>query len=340
MEEFADSKTALIADVDCTTEGKSLCERFEVKGYPSIKYGSPDDLQDYQGGRDLETLQTFAAENLGPSCSPGNLDLCDEEKKAIINKYLAMPKDELEAMVKTKTDALEKLESDFKAFVETLEAQIEEDEANKKVAIAAAADPKLPLMEAVKEQMNVCGPANLDKCDATAKAKMEKYSAMPVAELNTTVEEQNAEIEKIDAEFKSYMEKLQKEVKEKKADIDAKTAPLKKEVAEKKTVLDQKSACGPANLDMCDDEAKAATKKYMAMDAKELKNEMKAATGNTKELEKELSAKSEKLMDGLREQYGAADKKKDEDVKELENSGYKLMKSVLAFTQAGKKEEL
>jgi hypothetical protein len=27
-------------------------------------------MEDYQGGRDLEDLQTFAKENLGPSCGP------------------------------------------------------------------------------------------------------------------------------------------------------------------------------------------------------------------------------------------------------------------------------
>jgi len=84
MAEFADSKTALVADVDCTADGKPLCDSNGVKGFPTIKYGNPADLQDYQGGRDFDALLEFANENLGPTCSPDNLDLCDDDKKAEI----------------------------------------------------------------------------------------------------------------------------------------------------------------------------------------------------------------------------------------------------------------
>ena len=35
MDAFADSETALVADVDCTTEGKELCTAQGVKGYVS-----------------------------------------------------------------------------------------------------------------------------------------------------------------------------------------------------------------------------------------------------------------------------------------------------------------
>ena len=48
MEEFADSATQLVADVDCTAEGKPLCDAHGVKGFPTIKWGDPSDLQDYQ----------------------------------------------------------------------------------------------------------------------------------------------------------------------------------------------------------------------------------------------------------------------------------------------------
>ena len=40
-----------IAEVDCTQED---CKPYGVKGYPTIKYGDPDDLQDYKGARDYE----------------------------------------------------------------------------------------------------------------------------------------------------------------------------------------------------------------------------------------------------------------------------------------------
>merc|ERR1712203_642348 len=76
-----------VADVDCTAGGKDLCEKNDVRGYPSIKYGDPGDLKDYQGGRSFDDLKKFAEENLGPTCGPGeNIDLCDAETKAAIEK--------------------------------------------------------------------------------------------------------------------------------------------------------------------------------------------------------------------------------------------------------------
>jgi len=90
-----------VADVDCTTEGKDLCEKHGVRGYPSIKYGDPGELKDYQGGRSFDDLKKFAEENLGPSCGPGeNIDLCDEETKAAINKYVTMSAGKLEGRIR------------------------------------------------------------------------------------------------------------------------------------------------------------------------------------------------------------------------------------------------
>jgi len=101
MDEFADSPTSLVADVDCTTDGKALCDKNGVRGYPSIKYGDPGELKDYQGGRSFEDLKKFAEENLGPSCGPGdNIDLCDEETKAAINKYVTMSAGKLEGRIR------------------------------------------------------------------------------------------------------------------------------------------------------------------------------------------------------------------------------------------------
>merc|ERR1712060_947313 len=100
MDEFKDSTTSLIADVDCTTEGKDLCEKYGVKGYPTIKYGDVSDLQDYNGGRSLDDLKKFAEENLGPSCGPSNLDLCPEDKKAKFEGFMKMSAGKLEGKIR------------------------------------------------------------------------------------------------------------------------------------------------------------------------------------------------------------------------------------------------
>merc|ERR1711998_290405 len=112
---------ALVADVDCTAAGKDLCGEQGVRGYPTIKYGDPSDLQDYKGGRSFKDLQKFASENLGPQCSPANLDLCDAAKKEQIEKFMKMSKDDLTKEIDEKTKAMDNLEKDFKKFVDGLQ---------------------------------------------------------------------------------------------------------------------------------------------------------------------------------------------------------------------------
>merc|ERR1712014_512261 len=103
----------LIADVDCTAGGKSKCDEVGVRGYPTIKYGDPDDLQDYKGGRSFADLKKFA-EELGPQCSPANIDLCDADKKKQIEEYKGLSAAKREEMIKSKEGEIEKLEADFK----------------------------------------------------------------------------------------------------------------------------------------------------------------------------------------------------------------------------------
>jgi hypothetical protein len=109
---FADSKKAIVADVDCTGGGQSLCQTHKVSGYPSLKYGDPDDLQDYNGGRSYAELLKFAEDNLGTSCSPDTLDLCSEEDKAKIEKFMKMEvaelDEELAKISKTVNEIVEK----------------------------------------------------------------------------------------------------------------------------------------------------------------------------------------------------------------------------------------
>merc|ERR1711981_1546744 len=92
--------------VDCTADGQSLCESVGVRGYPTIKWGDPSNLEDYEGGRDYDDLKKFADENLKPVCSPANLDLCSDDQKAEVKKLqkkyeeLSKEKDETLANIK------------------------------------------------------------------------------------------------------------------------------------------------------------------------------------------------------------------------------------------------
>jgi hypothetical protein len=147
--EYADSKTAGVFDVDCTTGGKALCERHGVRGYPSIKWGDPSDLQDYKGGRSLSDLKKFASENLKPQCSPANLDLCDAEKKTQIESFMAMSDADLAAKIKEKKDEEKTLEETFTKEVKGLQAKYEQLQKDKEEGIKKVKESGLGLMQAV-----------------------------------------------------------------------------------------------------------------------------------------------------------------------------------------------
>merc|ERR1719464_1285527 len=133
MAEYKSSSTILIADVDCTAGGKSKCDEAGVRGYPTIKYGDPSDLQDYKGGRSFSDLKKFA-ESLGPSCGPANLDLCDESK---------------EKKIKDKEGEMSKIEADFKEFVEGLQKQYKDASDKKEKDLEGLKDSGLGLLKSV-----------------------------------------------------------------------------------------------------------------------------------------------------------------------------------------------
>jgi len=149
MAEYKDATGALVADVDCTAGGKSLCETHGVRGYPTIKWGDPSALEDYQGGRSLDDLKTFAAENLKPICSPSNLDLCDDEKKAEIKKFSDMPAADLEAAIAAKKKEIEDAEETFNSGLKALQEKYEKLQKDKDEGIKAVKDSGLGLMQAV-----------------------------------------------------------------------------------------------------------------------------------------------------------------------------------------------
>lgn len=60
----------------------------QVRGYPTIKYFSDGDAdgQDYQGGRDFDSLKQFVDENLEAKCNVEDLSECSEKEKTYIVK--------------------------------------------------------------------------------------------------------------------------------------------------------------------------------------------------------------------------------------------------------------
>jgi len=135
--------------VDCTVGGgKQICNDHGVRGFPTIKHGDPSDLQEYNGGRTYDDIKKHA-ETMGPSCSPANIDLCDDAKKAEIAKFAAMSADDREKQITEKEEAMKKIESDFEKFVETLNKQYKEESEKKETGVAAIKDSGLSLLKSV-----------------------------------------------------------------------------------------------------------------------------------------------------------------------------------------------
>jgi len=153
MREFDESETALVADVDCTTEGKELCTKEGVKGFPTLKYGDPNNLEDYKGGREYDDLLTFAKENLGPTCGPENMDLCDADQKAKIEALQAKGLDTLEAEIKELDDSIKNAEEHFETELKKLQATYEQLQKDKDAAVEAAKGKDLRLMKTVRAHL-------------------------------------------------------------------------------------------------------------------------------------------------------------------------------------------
>lgn len=148
MTEFDGHATILVGDVDCTAEGKPLCDSNGVKGFPTIKHGDPSSLEDYKGGRDFKALQTFA-QGLKPSCSPANIDLCDDAQKAEIEKVQAMSDEEIATAIAEGDKKGEDAETHFKAEVEKLQATYQKLQDDKEKTLADIKDSGLGLVKSV-----------------------------------------------------------------------------------------------------------------------------------------------------------------------------------------------
>jgi protein disulfide-isomerase-like protein len=140
----------LVAEVDCTADGKPLCDANGVKGFPTLKYGDATALDDYQGGRSYDDLSKFAKENLKPMCSPANIDLCDADKKKQIEDLMTKSVADLDAAIAAEEKKLEEAEDVFRKAVEGLQASYQKLMEDKDKTIADVKASGLGMMKSVK----------------------------------------------------------------------------------------------------------------------------------------------------------------------------------------------
>ena len=124
MKEYEGHPTILVADVDCIEAGASLCQQHGVKGFPTVKFGDPSNLEDYQGGRDLFSIQSHAAA-LKPACTFDNDEFCTAEEVEVMDTIRELTHEDIQAKVRALQDTAAKAESDFKERVTGLQQQYE-----------------------------------------------------------------------------------------------------------------------------------------------------------------------------------------------------------------------
>ncbi|CAL1149370.1 unnamed protein product [Cladocopium goreaui] len=150
MKQYDGHASILVADVDCIGDGKAMCDDVGVEGFPTIKFGDPANLEDYEGEREFDDLAKFAKDNLGPRCGPANLDLCDADKKKKIEEFMNMAPASLKKEIEGKDEEIAAAVKKHEEFVESLQKQYEESEkalSEKKTEIKESG---LGLMKAVK----------------------------------------------------------------------------------------------------------------------------------------------------------------------------------------------
>ena len=146
---FKDDDARLVADVDCTTGGKALCDQVGVRGYPTIKHGDPNNLEDYKGGRDYAALEKFA-KGLKPVCSPAKMDLCEPEMKEKILELQKLSAADLDTQIKEKEAEIEKAEKFFTDEVDKLQKAYQKLQEDKESTVTAVKESGLGLMKSVK----------------------------------------------------------------------------------------------------------------------------------------------------------------------------------------------
>lgn len=107
----------LIAEVDCSGQGKQLCDRNNVETFPALKYGDASSLEFYDGPRHYADLLEFAEKILEPFCSPSNRDSCYDEKLKLIEEYEGSATEKIQQRIREERSRLKQIGKEFRAEV-------------------------------------------------------------------------------------------------------------------------------------------------------------------------------------------------------------------------------
>jgi len=210
----------VIGEVDCTGKGKELCDANDVQGYPTLKYGNPQALEPYTGGRDGKSLRIFV-ESLTPLCSPENTEHCDDAGKALIEKFMKYSQEDLEKGIKEAEKKIFDAEQHFAKEVKRLQSVFKKLQAEKEIINQKVKTEGLAEMRTVSKYKHIVAQR-----DAALKEQEED-------EKKAKEEDAKEDKAKEDAKEDKAKEDAKEDSKEDKAKEDAKEE-VKEEVKEPK----------------------------------------------------------------------------------------------------------
>lgn len=148
--EYDGNDDIIIAEVDCTADdSEDICDDENIEGFPTIKYGDPTFLEDYEGERTYQDLSAFAKEHLKPSCSLKSTHLCSRIELTKFQAYLKMSVEDIEEAIEAINETIDALNEAMDEAIERLEQAYEELIATSEKIKADAKNSDYGIMKAV-----------------------------------------------------------------------------------------------------------------------------------------------------------------------------------------------
>merc|ERR1719215_1841434 len=115
----------MIGEVDCAGAGRSKCDQLNINGFPTLMYGEPASMTEYKGPRDYKSLSNFVSRDLGKTCGPQALHLCDAETRAVIQGFNKKPTPALEQSLADLSKAVKDADAEYDALLKRLQEEYE-----------------------------------------------------------------------------------------------------------------------------------------------------------------------------------------------------------------------
>lgn len=119
---YSDDSNVLIGDVDCTGGAKSLCEQYDIKGYPTLKTFWRSFSEDYAGSRSFADLKEFA-DQMKPKCTPFDLENCSPEQKEFIEYAKSLGNKGISEKLQEMRKKITSKEEEHQTLLKTLQEQ-------------------------------------------------------------------------------------------------------------------------------------------------------------------------------------------------------------------------